>query len=111
MVGRLEPDENNEVRVQQQQQEEEVEEEAEQEEEVVVGNLCTPAVSGGGVDLIYRYLVEPRHAADHSKRKSKNLTKNLIIFLLANIHKIHNSDHLESLIAETLMYQHRMKSA
>ena len=23
------------------------------------GNLCTPAVSGGGADLIYRYLVEP----------------------------------------------------
>ena len=74
-------------------------------------NLCTPAVSGGGADLIYRYLVEPRHAVDHSKRKSKNLTKNLIISLLTNIHKVHNSDHLKSLIADTLMYRHRMNSA
>ena len=46
LVGRLEPDENNEVRVQQQQQEvEEVVEEQQEEEVVVVGNLCTPAVS------------------------------------------------------------------
>ena len=48
--GSFEPDENNEA-VQMLLHEEEL------------GNLCTSAVSGGGADLIYRYLVEPNLAA------------------------------------------------
>ena len=92
--GSFEPDENNEA-VQMLLHEEEL------------GNLCTSAVSGGGADLIYRYLVEPSRGTQPPPfQKEIPKSHRPHISLHSNIHKMHDSDRLESLIADAVT-QHR----